>query len=290
VTLKTIFRDLTLKTLEKLSTYEKVEKLNSIGLINTCLVDKILKFNYENKIGLYRIPTNLLPFPTHPSAMEWNWREIFKPCFEHTGKLAKDFGIKISFHADEYTIINSTNETVFQNSVQTLSYLSDVLDFMGVKGRIVIHIGGVYGDKNNSIKRFKSNFNKLPKSVREKLIAENDDKQYDWKDVLEISKELCIPMVLDIHHYKVNNLHDPLTTKDVKEIFSTWKDEKPKIHLSSPQNKKDLRAHAEYINIEDFLWFLNITKIFDYDIMLEAKAKELAALKFREDLKYLIKT
>lgn len=230
------------------------------------------------------MPTNILPFPTHPSAKEWNWREIISPCFEHIGKLAKEYNIRLSFHADEYTIINSMNEIVLNNSFNTLQYLSDVLDLMNVDGKIVIHIGGVYGDKAASIKRFINNYYKLPISVRKKLALENDDKQYGWKDVFEISEKINAPMILDIHHHRVNNNHNSLTRGDIKRIFSTWNDITPKIHLSSPQNTKDLKPHADYINIEDFLQFYNLAKDLDYDIMLEAKAKELAVIKFREDL------
>jgi len=231
------------------------------------------------------MPTNLLPFPTHSSAKEWSWRKIILPCFQHTGELAKKYKLRLSFHADEYTIINSINDVIFENSCETLIYLSDVLEFMDIDGSIVIHIGGVYGDKPGSKKRFINNFYKLPLKVRNKLIIENDDKQYDWKDVLEISKEINAPMVLDIHHHRINNSYRSLTSKDIKEIFSTWNTHTPKIHLSSPQNTKDLRPHADYINIEDFLWFYNLSKKYDYDIMLEAKAKELAVLRFRDNLK-----
>lgn len=283
--MKTKFRGLTLKTLNQLNPRQKIEKLNSVSLTNTNLVDDILEFNNVNSLGLYRIPTNLLPFPTHPDAKEWKWREILKSCFSHSGKLAEKYNIRLSFHADEYTIINSINEAIFENSYKTLDYLSDVLDYMNVHGNIVIHIGGVYGDKKSSLKRFIENFYKLSKSVRDKIVIENDDKQYDWKDVLEVSNEIGVPMVLDIHHYRVNNSHKNIAKENVAEIFSTWKGQRPKIHVSSPQNGIDSRAHADYIDVNDFLWFFNLSKDFDYDIMLEAKAKELAAIKFREDLK-----
>lgn len=284
LTLKTIFKDVTLKTLEKLSLSNRIEKLNSISLNNTTLIDQIVKFNSENNISLYRIPTNLLPFPTHPIAKDWNWRGILEPCFEYTGKLANELNIRISFHADEYTIINSPLDNVFSNSLNSLIYLSDVLDLMKVYGNIVVHVGGVYKDKIASLERFISNFRKLPEQVKVKIIVENDDKQYGWMDVFNLCEKLNIPMVLDIHHYRVFNPFEPLNFENIKMIFSTWGSKTPKIHLSSPKSQKEPRAHADYIDINDFLWFQELSKGLDYDIMLEAKAKELAVLKFREDL------
>ena len=246
LTLKTKFKDVTLKTLEKLSLSSRIEKLNSISLNNTTLVDQIVKFNNENNIGLYRIPTNLLPFPTHPIAKDWNWRSILEPCFEYTGNLANQLNIRISFHADEYTIINSPVENVFTNSVESLIYLSDVLDMMKVNGNIVVHVGGVYKDKDASLKRFTNNFYKIPEQVRVKLIVENDDKQYGWMDVYNLCEKLKLPMVLDIHHYKVYNPFELLNFDNIKMIFSTWDSKIPKIHLSSPKSEKEPRSHSDY--------------------------------------------
>ncbi len=235
---------------------------------------------------LYRIPTNLLPFPTHPITKEWNWRQILEPCFEYTGNLAREMGIRISFHADEYTIVNSPIERVFTNSADSLVYLADVLDMMRLDGNIVIHVGGVYKDKEGSLERFVDNFSKLPQHVRTKLIIENDDKQYSWSDVFRLCERLKLPQVLDIHHYRVFNPEGkPLVKEEINRIFSTWDTKKPKIHLSSPKTQQEPRAHAEYVDIEDFLWFYRLSEEFDYDIMLEAKAKELAVVEFRNQLK-----
>ena len=286
-TLMTQFKAVTLKTLEKLNLIDRIEKLNSIALNNINLVDEILKFNNKNNIMLYRIPTNLLPFPTHPIAKDWNWRQILLPCFKYTGRYIEEFNSRISFHADEYTIINSPNENVFINSMESLIYLSDILDMLNIDGSIVVHVGGVYENKTESLKRFTTNYYRLPEHIRVKLIIENDDKQYSWLDAYNLCEKLKLPHVLDIHHYKVYNPNNPLTSENIKQIFSTWHQKKPKIHLSSPKNPNEPRAHADYINIEDFVWFYRMAKEFDYDIMLEAKAKELAVFKFRNDFKEL---
>lgn len=284
LTLRSKFKDVILKTLEKLSLNSRLDKLNSIALYNTSEVDQILKFNVKNDIGLYRIPTNLLPFPTHPIAKEWDWRKIMEPCFQYTGKFANQNKLRISFHADAYTVINSPSEKVFNKSAESLIYLSDVLDMMDVNGKIVVHVGGIYKNKEESLERFSTNYMRLPEHVRIKLVVENDDKQYSWMDVHRLCLELNLPQVLDIHHYKVYALDEPLTSDDIKDIFATWNGEKPKIHLSSPKSTNDMRAHADYININDYLWFYKLARQFDYDVMLEAKAKELAVLQFRRNL------
>ena len=283
-TLNTKFKDVTLKTLEQLDLSKRTEKLNSIALNNTRLVDQIIKYNNENNIGLYRIPTNLLAFPTHPISNGWNWRSIIQPCFKFCGELANELKIRISFHADEYTIINTPHQTVFKNSMESLNYLADIIDMMNVNGNIVVHVGGVYGNKEESMQRFVTNFHKLPEHVKVKLILENDDKQYSWIDICTICEKLNIPMVLDIHHYKILTPKGTLSREEISRIFSTWNGKKPKIHLSSARNEKENRAHADYVNIDDYLWFYEVAKGFNYDIMCEAKAKELAVLKLKEDM------
>jgi UV DNA damage endonuclease len=284
LTLKTKFKDVTLKTLEQLDLSKRIEKLNSIALNNTSLVDQIINFNNQNNIGLYRIPTNLLAFPTHPISNGWNWRRIIQPCFKFSGELANELKIRISFHADEYTIINTPHQTVFENSMKSLIYLADIIDMMDVHGNIVVHVGGVYCNKKESMQRFITNFHKLPEHVKVKIILENDDKQYSWIDTYIICEKLNIPMVLDIHHYKILTPNSSLKTEEISRIFSTWNGKKPKIHLSSARSEKESRAHADYVNINDYLWFYEAAKGFNYDIMCEAKAKELAVLKFKQDM------
>ena len=56
----------------------------------------------------------------------------------------------------------------FERTVKDLKYHADVLDIMGMgkDSVIVIHGGGVYGDKEKTIDRWINNFNKLPKNER----------------------------------------------------------------------------------------------------------------------------
>lgn len=73
------------------------------------------------------------------------------------------------------------------------------------------------------------------------------------------------------------------------EIFATWGHEIPKVHLSSPRSEKDPRSHADYIATDTAVEFINLAREInrDFDIMLEAKQKDLALLKLVEELKEL---
>jgi len=159
---------------------------------------------------------------------------------------------------------------------------------MNIKSKMVIHVGSSACGKKRSISRFINNFNKLDKETQKMIIIENDDKIYNIKDVLELCEKIDAPMVLDYHHHICNN--DNLKIEDyIEKIFDTWKKDTPKIHFSSPKNIKEKRSHNDYININDFIMFVEKIKFInkDFDVMIEAKEKDYALFKLTRELKYI---
>ena len=154
---------------------------------------------------------------------------------------------------------------------------------MKIKDKVLIlHVGSNVLGKNNSIKRFVNNFNKLPDYLKKCIVIENDDKVFNVSDTLKISDMINVPIVLDYHHYKCNK-----SDIDIERIFKTW-NIKPKLHFSSPKNKKNFRSHSDYINSNDFIEFIELIKKYntDVDIMLEAKMKDEALSRLVRELKY----
>ena len=143
-------------------------------------------------------------------------------------------------------------------------------------------IGSNVLGKNNSIKRFVNNFNKLPDYLKKCIVIENDDKVFNVSDTLKISDMINVPIVLDYHHYKCNK-----SDIDIKKIFNTW-NIKPKLHFSSPKSKKNFRSHSDYINSDDFIEFIEFIKKYntDVDIMLEAKGKDDSLFRLVRYIKY----
>ena len=155
---------------------------------------------------------------------------------------------------------------------------------------IILHIGSNVFGKEPSIQRFINNFNKLPNYLKTSIVLENDDKIFNVIDVLSLCKKLNIPMVLDYHHHICNGKEDVNICNYYEEIFKTWKNITPKVHFSTPKNKtkKDIRSHHEYINIDDFINFIEEVKPYtqDIDIMIEAKGKDEALFRLVRNLKY----
>ncbi|WML33812.1 UV DNA damage repair endonuclease UvsE [Clostridium sp. OS1-26] len=275
---------------EKQSSDEKkLNKLKQVTLSNLNDLYTILKYNVERGIHFYRITSQLVPLATHPRVDNWNYRKIFSRDFERIGKFIKEHNLRVDTHPDQFNVLNSIKDEVVEVTKRNLWFHVNLFkDLEYSEGKMVLHIGSSQGGKEQSIKRFINNFNSYPKEISSRLILENDDKTFTAKEVLKICKEIERPMVLDVHHHKCNNEGESIGDLLI-DIFSTWNKEAfpPKIHFSSPREGELDRKHSDYINPHDFIEFLELSKCFerDFDIMLEAKQKDLALLKLIEDIK-----
>jgi len=263
----------------RLRSYSEERLIETVGNNLDCLV-RMLRFNVSNGILFFRITSDLVPFASHP-VCKFDWRGYFKRDFEKIGDLVRACGLRISMHPDQFALINSVDDKVFENSVNELIYHARVLDSMGLdtSAKIQIHVGGVYGDKEKSMKRFVDRFEKLDQVIRRRLVLENDDKLYRLKDCLEINAETGIPVLFDSFHHGVNNCGE--TVKEAFELFSeTWrrKDGIPMVDYSSPRTGNLRARHAESIDLKHFRSFLEETKPVDFDVMLEIKDKEKSAI------------
>ena len=261
--------------------YYSEKRLKETVENNLNCLDRILRYNLRHNILFFRITSDLVPFASHPIC-RFDWQESFGKRFKEAGDFIKSCGMRISMHPDQFTLINSQEVRVFENSVRELAYHAQVLDLMELdpSAKIQIHIGGVYGDKEASIRRFVERFEMLDEIVKRRLVIENDDRRYNLKDCLEISAEVGIPMLFDVFHHEVNNSGE--TVSGAFEIFtSTWKQEDgvPMVDYSSQLTNATKGKHADALNLEIFKEFLEETKPFDFDIMLEIKDKEMSALK-----------
>lgn len=280
----------TLKNLSKIdkSLWQgKVEALARQNLLNTI---RILKYNSAYGIKFYRFTSKLIPFATHPEFKDWDWKNNLKDEFKEIGEYVKKNDMRVDTHPDHFVLINSPREEVFETSVRDIDYHCSMYELMGLDNsyKMVIHVGGMYKNKEDSLKRFYEGFYKLDERLRSRLMIENDDKIYNAEDVLNICRNINVPMVLDVHHDMCNPSHYSVENM-VSDIFSTWSGEKfpPKIHVSSPKSEKSFRSHDDFIHLEDFISFINKVRGLktDFDAMLEAKMKDEAVFKLMEDIK-----
>lgn len=266
-----------------------VEKLNEIIKNNLDDLKEIMTYNVKNNFHFYRLTSKLIPLATHDK-VSFDYITPFKKEYQEIGKIINDNSLRIDTHPDQYAVLNSTDKKIVKNTFQILKYHYEILKALNIsQPKIILHVGSSACGKKASITRFINNFNKLPEYIKKCIAIENDDKVYNVKDVLYLCEKLNIPMVLDYHHYVCNNDGEKLEYY-IKSILNTWKDLTPKFHFSSPKSmlKKEFRSHNEYVNVDEFIKFLNLLKPYnkDVDIMLEAKAKDDAISRVIRQLKY----
>ena len=262
--------------------YERIES-------NLKDLEKIIDYNIKNNVHFYRLTSKLIPLATHNN-VNFEYEEKYKDQLNLIGQKIKNNNMRVDIHPDQFAVLNSTKKEVVENTFRILEHQYSILDLLDIKNKVIIlHVGGNVFGKKNSIKRFINNFHKLPKYIQNCITIENDDKIFNIKDTLEICNKLNIPCVLDYHHHICNN--DNIDINNYYEkIFLTWKNTNPKIHFSSPKNKtkKELRSHHDYIDVDEFISFIeNIKHLqFNIDIMIEAKEKDEAMFRLIRNLRY----
>ncbi len=251
---------------------------------NLNALDEIIHYNIENNIKLFRISSDIIPLASHP-INKIPWWEIFESKLKDIGDLIKANNIRVTMHPGQYTVINSPKDEVVKNSIEELRYHTKFLNSLNCdnSSKIVLHIGGVYSNKEKAIERFISNYKNLDKSIKDRLIIENDDKSYNIEEVLYISSKTNIPVVFDNLHHKLNPPKNNSLNEYqlIEKCNKTWNlyDGKQKIHYSQSANNYKNGAHSKTINANEFLSFYKNLLNKDIDIMLEVKDKNLSAIK-----------
>ena len=257
------------------------------------LIQKNLKSLYsailfcsEHYISSFRIGSGLFPLYTHPEqgydlTKLPSKNKILNEC-QKIKNLAAKKNIRLTFHPDQFVVLSSPREDVVKNSLKDLEYHGVLAELLGADV-INIHGGGGYGDKRSALERFAKNFQRLSTQVQKRLTLENDDRVFSPEDILPLCHNLNIPFVYDVHHHRC--LPDNLSVDEATQAaLATW-DREPLFHLSSPKDgwgSKNPRPHSDFINIQDIP--LEWKSIRPLTIEVEAKAKEIAVLEFRDRL------
>lgn len=260
-----------------------VDKLDDVIISNLEALENIIDYNIRNNIHFYRMSSKIIPLATKDDVI-FDYIDKYMMYYERIGKKIKESGMRVDFHPDQFCVINSVKSDVVKNSIKLINYHYNILNALGIENKVlVLHVGSGTLGKDNSIRRFINCYNKLPLHLKKCIAIENDDKIFNVSDVLKISKDTGIPVVLDYHHHLCN-----MSDFSFKDVFNSWGDKRVKVHFSSPRNKKDYRSHNDYINGDDFISFIEIIKNYDIDIdiMLEAKCKDDSLFRLVRYLKY----
>ncbi|WP_338055201.1 UV DNA damage repair endonuclease UvsE [Shimazuella alba] len=269
-----------------------LRKVLRIAQENLAHTKRILYHAAHHGILFYRFSSRLIPLLGHEVLAGKDFIRALHDDFAEIGKIVKENKMRVGFHPDHFTVLNTPRKDVLQSSVKDLIRHVRMLHAMDLDQsyKCNIHIGGVYNNKQEAGERFVKRFQRLDPRIQAHICLENDDKTFTAKETLHIAQKVGAPMVLDLHHHRCNNQGETL-----EELFpiivKTWRNEgfPPKIHISSPKSESDFRSHADYVRLDDIVPFLHLAKQITnhLDIMIEAKQKDDALFRLMDELKTL---
>ena len=289
------FRSATHKYVASLGSRAARAYLTEIARHNAQALIAAVERCHQLGIGAFRVTSQILPLATHPASGYGLERldptgEV-ETTFRLAGDLARRYDIRLSFHPDQFVVLNSAHEAVVRSSVAELELQSSLADLVEAD-TIVLHGGGALGGVPAALDRLRRGLSRLSAGARARLALENDDRQFSPADLLPLCRDEGVPLVYDVHHHRCHP--DGLTVEEATELAAeTWDAREPWCHLSSPKggwSSPNPRAHADYIDPADFpeAWLELAASHqaggYTLTIDVEAKAKERAVLAVREAL------
>ncbi|MCW3490988.1 UV DNA damage repair endonuclease UvsE [Dethiobacter alkaliphilus] len=286
-------KTVTLKTFAKLAAekpeaaLEKVRRTAEENLAN-CL--RLLHYCHANHVRVFRFSSRIVPLATHPDLSHWDYLGDLGPQLAKLGDFIESNGMRITFHPDHYTVLNSPREDVFTAAVADLAHHCRLFQAMGLtkQAKLILHVGGSYGDKEEALERFLANWARLPRGIAKRMTLENDDKTFTATDTLYLCEKLQLPMVLDLHHFHCNHTEEEQLEDIFPRVVATWEGSglPPKLHVSSPKCEKEFRSHHDFVDPEAILPALQKLKSFtgQAHVMVEAKQKDVAMFRLVQEL------
>ena len=259
------------------------ERLLSLAGENFAALERMIDYNITNRISLFRISSDIVPFgSSRASALPWDSQNA--DTLASIATKIKQSNMRVSMHPGQYTVLNSPDADVVRRAIEDLAYHAKVLDLLSLDSthKIILHVGGKYGDSISALKRFSRVYRDLPASITKRLILENDGSIFHIDEVLELCHIIGAPAIYDNLHNAINPA-DP-TKSDAYWIDlcrETWReaDGAQKTHYSQQHPAKMRGAHSDTIAIQPFLDYCHGLPGELPDMMLEVKDKNRSAVK-----------
>jgi UV DNA damage endonuclease len=256
-------------------------------------------WNIPRGLQVLRIGSGMVPFATHPQYNNMvDYAVHFKREWEDIGGLVKLNRMRLTFHPDQFVLLNTPKQDVLERSILELKYQCGLLDLMGLDSthKVQIHVGGVYGDKEAAKRTFVEQYLKLPDVVKKRLVIENCDRLFSLRDCVDIHRAgTKIPILFDNFHHECLNNGESLVDA-VALAATTWHPERdgiPLMDYSSQEPGARVGNHAQGINQNHFRQYANSllrAAGIKADIILEIKDKETSAMTALSLLKELAPT
>jgi UV DNA damage endonuclease len=260
------------------------------------LLDPVLDELARRSLRMFRLSSSTIPYGTHPDLPQFDYRRQVEECSEDLAALgakARGHGIRLSTHPGQYTVLNSPDPDLVARAAADLEQDTLLLDALGAgpEAVVVLHVGGVYGDRDAALIRFARAHERLSQRARERVAIEHDERAFDLADVLELHRMTGARVIFDLHHHRCNRAPSLAPNGEaLAAALATWPEGvRPKVHLSTPRTslrhvkrgRKQvavaplLDQHADFVTPWDLEELLAAAPA-PVDVMIEAKAKDLA--------------
>lgn len=282
---QTTTQDVRFKTISRTQLFaldgdERHARLLALYEHNARRVVGAIEYCRSHAIGLYRLPTGLLPFADDACYSPIMYAPSVAEQLTRAGELARRFHIRIVAHPDQFVVLNSEREQVVANSITILRAQAAVLDAIGMERSPAAAIT-IHGGKGGRAKALVRELRSLPETVRSRIVIENDERAYGSEAIFQIARDARVPMVFDAHHALVK---ERLPSYDDEHISAftaaarqTWPHRNLQlVHISNGREALHDRRHSDFIAAMPAS-FRNVPYI-----EVEAKAKELAVFALRE--------
>lgn len=290
-----------------------IEEAKRLALLNIADLAKIFEHNESIGIRFFRLTSNLFPHMENPRISKFLVSDDGKSgnvsgnkqSADHSpvtynidfarrelaaaGKIAREYGHRITAHPGQYAQMGTPRDEVFEQTVRDLTLHARIFAAMGLTPNhgsvMIIHGGGVFGDKLETLARWAKNFLRIDPEVSQYIAVENDEFQYSVLDLLPICEELAVPLCVDFFHHSVKHAaqFDLWSGGILDRVLATWKLRgiKPKCHWSKQRPDARPGTHDDCVDeIPPRLlkWCVDNC----VDIMLEVKHKDKCALAILE--------
>ena len=280
------FRQATHRYVTTLAPAIRAAYLQSIARANAIALTHAVSRCSELGIGAFRMSSQILPLATHPvsgyTLESLDADGVIRRSFASAGELARLLDVRLSFHPDQFVVLNSIREEVVAASILELDAQARLGELVGAE-TITLHVGGMTDGKAAALERLERNIDRLSPAARSRLALENDDRLFTVKDLYELCLRSRVPLVYDVHHHRCNP--DGLDVETATNLSTeTWRGREPWMHLATARDgptAANRRPHADYIDPADFPGeWVNRTITVD----VEAKAKDAAIVALRDAL------
>ncbi len=240
-------------------------------------LERMLVLMEQGPLRLLRLGGSMVPLASH-ERLDFDWKPLVAGRLRHIGETFAPRGFRFSSHPGQYTILNSPDADIVRRAINELEYSCDLLDLMGLDEahKVVIHGGGIYGDRETATRRLAEALRNLPEKICRRIVLENDERLFSLAQILEAAEGGGVPVVFDLHHHQINPGEGDLREMLVR-VRETWGGVRPKIHMSSQKPNARVGAHDDLLHEVDLQTMLDVLP-FEADVMVESKGKEIAAL------------